>query len=341
MQKIKNSHYLKACTVLCVLAALISGCSGRVAEEKKDQAPVKIKIDQPPAPEILNTQKGLPDNIFDARLESKRLTAAEFTRLYGDALQAALPQSKVSVTAPLNLAVRVAATDQHDCKVDLTKLWQACKDKPGSREDLATPKVQAFYGMVKFINQPLAGEEYADKLVPLVRGEKLIQAITGNGTDKTGLYYDKIFGDLYCVYAVDDQQEIKPVREDYLTNYAKVKKEELKTISLRNLQRIVADKITLRADGPISIVSVGGVYEPSLILLDKVVRHLAAHVKGRLIVAVPTRDSLFICGDETPTALTKLQEATSRAFAKTKLPISDKLYVLDQGQWKVFRAFDS
>jgi uncharacterized protein YtpQ (UPF0354 family) len=134
---------------------------------------------------------------------------------------------------------------------------------------------------------------------------------------------------------------IKVLTQDYLVNYAKTQRELLRAISLRNLERMLARKITLRADGPIYIVTVGGNYEPSLILLDNLVQNLAGRVKGKLVVALPTHDSLFICGDETPGALAKLKEVTDRALVKSKLPISDKLYVLDQGHWKVFQAFDS
>jgi uncharacterized protein YtpQ (UPF0354 family) len=339
---IKNRPNYQDLVLMCLVSTFVSSCSGPVAEENKQPAAIKIKIDQPRQPDILDTQKGLPGNIFDDRLESKTLTATEFTSLYGDAIQSAIPQSRVVIKSPLSLAVRVDPKDRHDCKIDLNKIWQACKDKPGHREELVTPKVKGFYSLINFVNQPLAGEEFIDKIVPLVRGERFIQALGGNRpAAKNNLFYDKLFGDLYIVYAVDDPLMIKVLTQDYLVNYAKTQRELLRAISLRNLERMLARKITLRADGPIYIVTVGGNYEPSLILLDNLVQNLAGRVKGKLVVALPTHDSLFICGDETPGALAKLKEVTDRALVKSKLPISDKLYVLDQGHWKVFQAFDS
>jgi uncharacterized protein YtpQ (UPF0354 family) len=175
-----------------------------------------------------------------------------------------------------------------------------------------------------------------------VRSERFVNAVAGSRpAAAANMFYDKLFGDLYVVYAVDDPQLIKPLDNDYLYNYAKTKRETLRALSQRNLERMLAPKITMRADGPIFIVSAGGNYEPSLILLDKVVQNLAGRVKGKLVVAVPARDSLFICGDETPGALEKLKEVTARVLSRTKLPISDKFYIFDQGQWKVFKAFDS
>jgi uncharacterized protein YtpQ (UPF0354 family) len=194
--------------------------------------------------------------------------------------------------------------------------------------------------MVKFVNQPLEGEEYIDRVVPILRNESYLQSLKERRA-KHGYYYGKAFGDLYLIYAVHDMQYLRMVDNDFMINYAKIKQEQLKGLALKNLERMMAQKIVLHADGPIYSVSVGGEYEPSLLLLDKVVQNFKAHVKGRLVVAIPEKSTLFICGDETPGALEKLRDATNKAALSAKQPITDKLFVFDQGQWKIFTAFDS
>jgi len=318
---------------------LISSCS-RPAEEVAAPVDVKIKIDQPSMPEISSAPKSLPDILFDGRLEGPDLTEGQFTVLYGNAIQGAAPRSKVVVKAPLILAIRVDPKDQHDCKIDLHKLWLSCKSRPGHRKEFCLPQLRSFLSMINFVNQPLQGQEDIDKIVPLVRNERFVDLIS-HGRQGTDLYFEKTFGNLFIVYAVHDLQAPKMLDSDFLTNYAKIRKEDLKSVSLKNLEGLVAHQIVLRAEGPIFAVSAGGEYEPSLLLLDKVMQAFASKVKGKLVVSIPTKDSLFICGDETPGALQKLREVTEREIIRAKQPISDKCFIFDQGQWKIFKAFDS
>jgi uncharacterized protein YtpQ (UPF0354 family) len=337
-----STNYQSNCNgLLCLLLVCLSasGCAGPV-EEKAPPATVKIRLEQPPLPQIENTQKALPDIVFPEGLEAADLTDEQFTELYGKTIQTAAPRLRVTVTAPLLLAVRVDKQDQHDCKIDLHKIWLSCKDKPGQRSVLVAPLMKSFLGMINFVSAPLEGEEYVDKIVPILRNEQYLQALKERRATK-GYYYEKAFGDLYLIYAVHDPQYLKMLDNDFLKNYAKTKKELLKTIATKNLERIVAEKIVLHADGPIYSVTVGDDYEPSLLLLDKAVHNLSDHVKGRLVAAIPDKSTLLICGDETPGALEKLREATNKAMMLAKQPISDKLFIYDQGQWKVFKAFDS
>jgi uncharacterized protein YtpQ (UPF0354 family) len=320
------------------LCACVCSCTAPV-KEAVQPAVRKLKIEQQPLPDIVDSQKGLPSNIFDERLEAKDLDEKQFTEVYSNALQALMPKSRVRIQAPLAISIRVDRHDQQDCKIDLKSLWQRCKDKPGHRQEIIAPVVKSFLSMFNFVNQPLAGEEFIDKIVPLVRSQRFIEAIKPQyGND---FYNEKTFADLYIVYGIDDPKVTKILNQDYLTNYAKIRPEALKSLSLSNLERLVARNIYIRADGPIFIVTAGGDYEPSLLLLDKVVRDFQKSVKGRLVAAIPARDALFICGDETPGALEKLRDVAERARAKAKLPISDKLFIRDQGEWKVFKAFDS
>jgi len=336
---IKNRLRTKELTLCVWIMLMVCGCAPKQVEPQPT-GPIKLKLDQPPTPEIINTQKGLPDNIFDERLEDTGLSATVFTSLYAEAIKAALPRSTVTVVAPLKLYIKADTDDLHPCKIDLTKLWLSCKDSPGHRESIVRTHIQNFYGLINFNTQPVAGQDSIDRIVPLLRNEKFVKELSANSPKSNpNDYHDKFLDDLYVVYAVDSAQAIQSLKRSFLNLQVHVTPDKLNAISKKNLERMVARDITLRQDGPIYIVTVGGNYEPSLILLDQVLQKLAGHVSGRLVVSFPTRDSLFICGDKTPGALEKLRAVTDKALAKTEDPISKELYVLDQGHWQIFKAF--
>jgi len=340
---IKSRINYKDFVIITALAATLYGCQKPELEPSKNAGTIKIKIQTQPIAAVAEPNKRLPENIFDNRLEERDLTESQFTSLYGEAVHKALPQTTIITEGPLKLSVKVEKTDQRACKVDLHKLWARCKDRPGHREELVRPNVATIYSMVTFVNQPLAGEDPIDKIVPLVRGQNFFQALkTSNKAFPVDqLFYEKLNSELFIVYAVDDPQAPKPLNTDFVEHYAKTKREEVKGLALRNLERLMAKVVTIRADGPIYGVTAGGVYEPSLILLDRFVRDFGSKVKGRLVISLPTRETLYFCGDETPGALKKLRDVTDQVVVTSKVPISEKLFVYDQGQWKVFQAFDN
>jgi len=339
---IKNRINYKDFVIVTALAATLYGCQKPELEPIKNADTIKIKIQAQPLQALAEPNPSLPQFVFDNRLEEANLTESQFTSLYGEAVHKVLPQTTIVIEGPLKLSVKVEKTDLHPCKVDLHKLWALCKDRPGHREEHVRPNIATIYSMVSFINRPLAGEDPIDKIVPLVRGPNFFQALkTANGFPVEHLLYEKLVSDLSIVYAVDDPQAPKPLDTDYVEHYAKTRRELVKGIALRNLERLMAKKVTIKPDGPIYAVTAGGVYEPSLILLDRFVHDFAGKVKGRLVVSLPTRETLFFCGDETPGALEKLRNVTDQVVVSSKVPVSEKLFVYDQGQWKVFKAFDN
>ncbi|MBS1992334.1 MAG: DUF1444 family protein [Cyanobacteria bacterium SZAS LIN-3] len=342
---IKNRLKYKYFVITALTAGLLQSCAKPEPEPGtttgKSAEPIKIEIAAPPTPAVADAQKRLPENIFDNRLEAKNLTESEFTSLYGEGIHKAMPQTQVIAEGPLKLSVRVAKTDRHSCKIDLHKLWALCKDRPGHREELVRPNMTTIYSMVAFIQEPLAGEDPVDKIVPLIRGEKFIQTVKNSGKGALeAMYYEKLFGDLYIVYGVDDPPAPKPMDRDYLEHYAKTKRELLKGTAMRNIERMLAQKVSLKPQGAIFNVTAGGTYDPSLILLDRYVKDMAGKVNGRLVAAIPTRETLFICGDATPGALAQLRQTTEQAARRSKMPVSENLFILDDGQWRVFKAFD-
>jgi uncharacterized protein YtpQ (UPF0354 family) len=337
--------------LLAVASLLSGGCTQSPSDSPdttgKIQNRENIKsTDQPPGPvaeDAVPGPKVLPSNIFAEELESPQLKPEDFTKHYMHAVQSALPSTNVTSEKPLLVFIKMRVGHREATKIDLTKMWLKCKDEPGKRRATIQPSIEAIYNMTNFVDQPLEGEEFIDKIVPLVRNEKFVQSTLTARTknEKRDAYYDKLFHGLYVVYGVEDPSGIKLLDTYYVTSRAQIDPKTLRSRAVQNLERIVKNKVEIKAEGPIFRVKTESNYEPSLIISDKLARELQAAVKGRLVVSIPNNAEMFICGDETPGALQKLKETTAEAGNRGALPISQSLYVRDQGSWKIFTAFDS
>ncbi|MBU6451074.1 MAG: DUF1444 family protein [Cyanobacteria bacterium REEB67] len=276
-------------------------------------------------------------------MEAPLLSAEDFTRQYAQAVQSALPTTTVTIEKPLLVYIRSRVGHREATKIDLTKMWLKCKSDPGKRQATIAPSIEAIYNMTNFVDQPLQGEEFIDKIVPLVRNQTFVQSTLASKSKnkKPDAYYEKLFDGLYIVFGIEDPSGIRLLDTYYVEQRAHIAPIALRNRAVENIERILKNKIVIKAEGPIFRVETESNYEPSLVVSDKLIHELQTAVKGRLVVAIPNNAEMFICGDETPGALVKLKETAAEASNRGALPISQKLYIRDQGSWKVFTAFDS
>jgi uncharacterized protein YtpQ (UPF0354 family) len=115
-----------------------------------------------------------------------------------------------------------------------------------------------------------------------------------------------------------------------------VERGALRQLAVENLRRL-RPKIEMHGDaGKIAMFDVGGTYEASLLLFDSMWTDGQVKVKGDIVVAVPTRDALLVTGSKNRKALTVMRELAAKFSAEGSNPISDKLFVYRNGQFKKF-----
>lgn len=97
--------------------------------------------------------------------------------------------------------------------------------------------------------------------------------------------HDDLNKELVVVYALDDATRVR-----YLTarDVSALDRVELKALALANLKRLLP-KIEMRNDGDVAIVSAGGDYEASLLLLDDIWSGGQIQMNGDIVVAIPAR----------------------------------------------------
>jgi uncharacterized protein YtpQ (UPF0354 family) len=83
------------------------------------------------------------------------------------------------------------------------------------------------------------------------------------------------------------------------------------------------------------MLTAGGDYEASLLLLDSIWSGGEMELKGEMVVAIPTRDLLLVTGSKDPEGIEKVKrmvkEASSGAYRLTQ-----KLFVYRSGRFEEF-----
>lgn len=123
--------------------------------------------------------------------------------------------------------------------------------------------------------------------------------------------------DLVVMYAIDLPSHFQFVAYRDLRK-ASITEEELHSIALRNLPARVP-KIELHGQPPKYMVTAGGNFEATLLLLDSMWEQFEEQMPGELLAVVPARDLLFVSASGWDDALPFVREMTNRDLPEKRL----------------------
>jgi uncharacterized protein YtpQ (UPF0354 family) len=112
-------------------------------------------------------------------------------------------------------------------------------------------------------------------------------------------------------------------------------REELKSLAIANLKRVLP-KIEMRSVGDVSLMSAGGNYEASLLLIDDIWSGGQVKVDGDIVVAIPTRDALLVTGSRDRNGLKLVREMTAKFMAQGPYELTDTLFRYRDGRFTKF-----
>jgi uncharacterized protein YtpQ (UPF0354 family) len=112
---------------------------------------------------------------------------------------------------------------------------------------------------------------------------------------------------------------------------------ELRTLSVGNLERVLPD-IEFHKGPLVSMITAGGNYEASLLLVDDLWNGGTIKVEGDVVVAIPSRDLLLVTGSKTPGGIVKLRELATQSLQKASYRLTDELFIYKNGKFIKFEA---
>jgi len=173
------------------------------------------------------------------------------------------------------------------------------------------------------------------RIIPVIKDrqwlDELHNTLKAKGVAQQHLA-DRFNDELVIVYAQDD-----PNRMRYLTTQEDfgLSREELRSLAVANLKRVLP-KIEMGRVGDVALMSAGGNYEASLLLIDDIWSSGQIQVNGDIVVAIPTRDTLLVTGSRSRSGLKLVRELTAKFKAQGPYELTDTLFRYRDGRFTKF-----
>ena len=144
-------------------------------------------------------------------------------------------------------------------------------------------------------------------------------------------------GDLVVMYAFDVGTHYEIVANRDLRRLG-VSKDELHDRAVGNLRALRLD-VRAHQGARTMMLTAGGNYEATLLLLPEIWDSVAGMVDGELVVSVPARDVLYLTGDASPENLSELRGWTSKMLEQADKPLSRVFLRRNGAQWEPYTGF--
>lgn len=256
---------------------------------------------------------------------AQRPSPQAFTEQFARALRAEAPQLGIAVEG--SLLLKIQRPNGGSAIINIEKAYQAHPLSPGGIEPLAKAYAQALKEM------PAARLDRS-RIVPVIKDrawlDELRKLFQAQGVNSEPVFED-FNKELIIVYAEDSK-----TRTRYLNTAEDIgDRNALRALAIENLRRIVPKFEQRVNDAGFSLVSAGGDYEPSLLLLDDVWSSGQIKVEGDIVVAIPARDVLLITGSRNRKGL-KAVRSLNGDLTKGAHRLTETLFVYRNGRFVKF-----
>ena len=262
-------------------------------------------------------------------LRNSTLTKKEFAEVYLDSLKKTYTNVKFELNSDLTITSKKGDLD-YKCYVD--NPYTAYTAEPDSIKKIIAQYVASTNDL--YVDN---GKISINNIVPVIKPIKYLDEI--NSLNKDGKEFpmitEKYNDQLIIAYGQDSKNSIKYLTEDDFKKLS-ISRDSLKVVALKNLDKILPS-IQRQGDSGLYMISAGGDYEASLILLTSIWTKENFPVDGDFIIAIPNRDLLMVTGSKNKTGINKIKEIAEDSYKTGNYQVSDHLYKLTKG---IFRQFD-
>lgn len=270
---------------------------------------------------------------FAAAIPAAEPSPGEFTREFVKALKTVIPDRKIEIVKPLEIRIKGNDGD-HDVTAYLDNAYNQSLRDPGLKDQII-----ARYAM-SYADEPVADAPIDPaRIIPVLKDRAWLadtaRALAANGATEPPEYvFEDLNGELVVVYAEDAPRTIRYFPESRLEE-AGVKRTELRARATENLMRILPD-MKIHAGPLFSMITAGGDFEASLLLVDELWTSGDIEVDGDFVVAVPARDVLLVTGSNNAAGIAKLEELARETAGESSYALTSTLFVYRNGKFETF-----
>ena len=271
-------------------------------------------------------------SLFGGRAAEPVMDPAAFTEDVARRVRASAPQLDVKVVGELELAINM--TEEGGNRAFLNNAYQMYQGESArNRSDLVDRFVRSFV-------EAAAGlERSRDAIIPIVKDRSWLEEIRQSmlqmhGKEGQDKVYEDLNDDLVVVYAIDTPSNIAYLNPDELERLD-VSREDLRALAVRNLRGLLPGIEVHRGD-LVNMITADGNYEASLLLFADLWERERGKLRGDPVAAVPARDLLLFADSANADAVAQLRQLASKMRAEATYALTDRLFVLRDGNWLPF-----
>lgn len=270
--------------------------------------------------------------------EGELLSPAAFRDLYLAYFKKRQFDCEIEVKGDLELKIKTAGEGAAH-GVYLDNAYQQYSNDPENRDEIIETYIQSFLDVLNQKEAPVEKE----RIVPVIKDRGWLDEILagikerGGNPDDMPVYLSDFYNsELAIFYAEDSERNIRYLTEDVVQDLG-VDRATLLDLAKGNLKRLV-NGIEISGGDGLFLVTAGGDYEASLMLLDGVWNPEQMPVKGDYVVAIPARDLLIVTGTGHPEAIERLREMANEGAEQFSYSLSPVLFVRRDGKFEVFEG---
>lgn len=256
--------------------------------------------------------------IFSCNSKNSILSEKEFAKVYLDSLSKKYPTVSFELNSDLTITSKKGDLDY---QYHIDNGYIAYKAEPDSINVIISRYVASTTDL--YVDQKAVNME---SVIPVIKPIEYLEEI--NSLNKDGKSFpmitEKYNDQLVIAYAEDSKNSIKYLTEGDFKSLS-MSMDTLKAIALRNFDKIIPN-IQRQGDNGLFMITAGGDYEASLILLSSIWTKENFPVDGEFIVAIPNRDMLLITGSKNKNGINKIREIVADAYKTGNYQVSDHLY---------------
>lgn len=259
--------------------------------------------------------------VNSCKSKSTPVTIKEFTKQYFDSLTKRFPTGKFTI---VDNSTIVSKFHDNDIRISVDNAYKEYQAEPDSLQKVLTK-------CLTVTNELYSPKEKIsiDRIVPIIKPITYLDDIKsvankmGASKDIEGVY-EKYNDQLIIVYAEDTKNSIRYLTHDDIKTLS-VSEDSIKQLAVRNLDKLLKSIQRKGGDG-VYMLTAGGDYEASIILLDNVLTKQALPVNGDFVIAIPNRDMLLITGSSDKAGILKIKEVAEKSFGTGNYQVSEYLY---------------
>lgn len=262
-----------------------------------------------------------------------QLSPEEFTSEFIDNLQQMNATIGIEEVEPLQFVVTTEGGGEH--KAFLDNAYDLYLQDEAALQDIMNQYAAALLESVTREDSELL----AENIVPVIKDAAWLAEITRVTAEQgqesgPNLFTRPVVEGLIVVYAEDTPSNIRYVGQTDIEG-AGVDLDELAALAIDNLVQRLPQIETHGGDG-LYMVTAGGIYEPSLLLIDDMWNADNFEVRGEIVVSVPARDVLLVSGADDAENLARVAAFAEEIHAESPYRLTTNLYVWRDGAWQLY-----